>query len=258
VVRSATVVGLADLTAVYTWRTWLFGWVVRMLSQVLFYVTAGQALAGPGRAKDLVVGNALMVCATEATMVVASSAWERFSGTLPLLAVAPIDMAWVFVGRSVQWLVSGTATSLVALLVLGPFFGVRLSLVRVLVAGLLVAATAVSTYCLALFLAALVLDAPRLRNLVGNLAYLVMMAICGVQVPVGFWPPPVQAVAYVIPLTHQLNALRAALDGASPLTVVLHAGLGLLLAAGWLAVAAVAFQRFARRGRRDGSFEYGG
>ena len=42
-------------------------------------------------------------------MSIASTTWERNAGTLPLLIAAPGPLWPVFVGRSVQWLPSGTA-----------------------------------------------------------------------------------------------------------------------------------------------------
>ncbi|MGW7547282.1 ABC transporter permease [Streptomyces sp. NPDC054770] len=255
--RHGSAIAVADLAAVYTWRTWLFGWLVRMLSQVVFFTLAGRLTGAGGDERFLVTGNALMVCAVEATMVVASSAWERSLGTLPLLVAAPARLAWTFVVRSLQWVISGTATSLVALFALGPVFGLRWTVVSACAAVPLVLLTSLGTYCVGLALAAVVADRPGLRNVVSNVAYLGMMAVCGVQVPVHYWPPPVQAVAQVLPLTHELDALRGVLDGAPPDRVLLQALLGAVTGAGWLAVAVLGFGWVARRGRRTGAIEFG-
>lgn len=52
---------------------------------------------------------------------------------------------------------------------------------------LLVAST---TYPLGLFLGGLVLRAMSTRNVVGNVVVATMMAICGVNVPLSFFPAP--------------------------------------------------------------------
>jgi hypothetical protein len=39
------------------------------------------------------------------------------------------------------------------------------------------------------------------------------MAVAGANVPVDFWPGPVQAVANLLPVTHGLLAVRQLLDG---------------------------------------------
>ncbi|CAM5603535.1 MULTISPECIES: ABC transporter permease [Streptomyces] len=257
VLRRGSAVALADLAAIYTWRTWLCGWVARMLCQVAFFTLIGRLLGGAGDERFLVIGNALMVCAIEATMVVASTAWERGLGTLPLLTAAPTHLAWAFIGRSLQWIVSGTATSLVALYAVTPFFGVHWTVVSVTAAVLPVFLTAAGTYCFGLTLAALVLNRPGLRNVVSNVAYLGMMAICGVQVPLHDWAVPVRAVAALLPLTHELLALRHLLDGAPVSAVAGETALGALAGAGWLAAAVTAFGWVAERGRRAGTIEFG-
>ncbi|WP_063770937.1 ABC transporter permease [Streptacidiphilus neutrinimicus] len=256
IVRCSAANAAADLRATYTWRTWLFGWLLRMLCQVVFFTLAGRTFSGAGHQRFLFLGNALTLCAIESMMVVASSAWERRAGTLPLLVAAPADVSWIFVGRSLQWLPSGCATSLAALLGLGPFFGVDWSPATAAVAAVLVAASAVGTYCFGLLLAALVLGASSWRNVASNVAYLGMMAVCGVEVPVGFWPLPVRVLAWSMPLTHELDALRALVDGGGAASVAPQALLGLAVGAAWLAGAVALLRAMADRGRRDGSIAF--
>ncbi|MBA3417869.1 MAG: ABC transporter permease [Geodermatophilaceae bacterium] len=247
---------LADFRATYSVKTWTFGWLGRVVSQVIFFALIGRLLDSPEAAAYLLVGNAVMIAALEAMMVVASTTWERRAGTLPLLIAAPSPLAPVFVGRSLQWLPSGVATALIALFVAGPLFGVTWSLGEGLVVALLVVVVAVTTYCFGLFLAALVLRAMEWRNIISNVAYLTMMAICGVMVPVSFWPSWVQGVAQALPLTHGLRAVRrVAADGVgSP--IVLDCLLAIGIAALWLALAAGALRWLAEQGRRDGSIEF--
>ncbi|WP_128378868.1 ABC transporter permease [Streptomyces cavernae] len=257
VLRRAGAVALADLAVTYTWRTWLFGRVPRKLSQVAFFALIGRVVGGEDAERFLVVGNALMACAVETTLVVASSAWERALGTMPLLVSAPAPLAWAFAVRSAQWIISGTGASLVALLLLGPLFGADWQLEMIPVMVLLVVLTAVGTYCFGLALGAWVIDHPAQRNVVSLLANLLMMTICGVQVALDHWPAPVQTLAALLPITHELVALRELLDGA-PLSAILpDAAAGALVGAAWLAIAVVAFGRVGERGRRDGTIEFG-
>ncbi|MCX5379754.1 ABC transporter permease [Streptomyces sp. NBC_00091] len=256
VIRHSAVNAFADMRAVYTWKTWTFGWLGRMLAQVTFFVLLGRLVGGPDQARYLIVGNALMTCVIESLTVVASSTWERAAGTLPLLAAAPAKPTWVFLGRSLQWPISGTGTSLVALFVLGPAFGVSWTAAQVPVAVVLVVLTAVGTYFLGLFLAALVLNAGSVRNVVSNAGYLLMMAVCGVQVPVGYWPEWVGWIARAIPLTHLLGALRSLTDGADLATVSGEAAVGLLVGLAWLGAAHLMFEALLRRGRRAGTIDF--
>jgi ABC-2 type transport system permease protein len=250
----------ADLTVIYTPLTWAAGWLGRVVTQVVFFALIGVLLHSPEQVRYLFVGNAVMATAMEAMMCVASTTWERRAGTLPLLVAAPSRLWPVFAGRSLQWLPSGVATASVALFAVGPLFGVTWTVGRAVVAFGCLVVVSLSTYCLGLAVAAVVLAAMNLRNIVSNLSYTGMMLICGVMVPVKFWPGWVQGFAQVIPLTHALAAIRT-LAGASPaipLTGRVTTGLGLALATGlgWLAVAAVLLEVLAEVGRRTGSIEF--
>lgn len=256
VVRYAAANGIADLRAIYTWRSWLFGWLGRMLAQVTFFTVLGRVVGGPDDVRFLVIGNAMMTCAIEALMVIASTTWERAEGTMALLVAAPVNLTWVFVGRSVQWLISGVGTSTIALLVLGPPFGVQWSVADVPVLLLLVLLTAFTTYSFGLFLAALALNASSVRNIVSNVTYLLMMAICGVQVPRTYWPQAVQWVADCIPLTYCIEAVRRLADGATATAIIGPALGGLVLGGVWLGAAWLAFTRLATSGRRAGTIDF--
>ena len=257
VLRYAILAGLADYGTMYTWRTWLAGWLSRVLCQVAFFALIGHLLGSAVATRYLLIGNAVMMAALESCFVTASTAWERWSGTLPLLVASPADPLLAFAGRSLFWLGTGTCTASVSLFALAPLFGVSLPFPAALLTVPLITLTGTSTYCFALVLGGLVLRATEARNLVGNVAHLSIMAICGVQVPVGFWPAPVRMVADVLPVTHGLAALRILLDGGAAGDVVTGAALECAVAAGWFALAAVTFRWFAERGRRDGSIEFG-
>ncbi|MFH8769466.1 ABC transporter permease [Streptomyces sp. NPDC017958] len=256
VVGAAAANALADFRATYTWYSWTFGWLGRMLCQVTFFALIGSYLHSPGQTRYLVLGNSVMTCVIEAMTVVVSTSWERAHGTLALLAAAPSEMGWVFLGRSLQWPVSGCATSLVALVLLDPLFGVQFTAARLPALVVLVLLTAFSTYCFGLFLGAFVLAAPAVRNIVFNTAFLVTMAISGVQVPTGFWPFGVRLLADTLPATHGVAAVRALADGAGPAAVARPAACAALAGALWLAAALTAFRVSAQRARRHDGYEF--
>jgi ABC-2 type transport system permease protein len=256
VVAASARIARADLAVTYTWRTWTFGWLVRMVAQALYFTLLGETLGGGHAAAFLVLGNGLMVCVVECMMVVASTARERESGTLILLAAAPAPPLLTFFGRGLYWPLSGTATSVVALLALGPVFSVHWTIAQVPLLVLTVAVTAMCTYCVGLVLAALVLHRVVLRNLVSNVAYLVMMAICGAEVATTYWPKPIGWAAHAFPLTYTLQALRALAEPSSG-GVALPLARAVVVAAAWTVAAAVAFGLVVRRGRRTAQLDVG-
>ncbi|MFD0330780.1 ABC transporter permease [Streptacidiphilus monticola] len=174
--------GSADHSAVFTWRTWLFGWFVRMLAQVLFFTTFG-SLLGPAQAHYLLIGNAVVLVALHGLFATASTTWELQNGTLPLLVASPSSPSLVLAGRSLFWLPDGVACGLGAILILGPLSGLPLSLASVALTVLLLTLVAMTTYCLGLCLGSLVLSAADLRNVVSNATLTVMMILCGAEVP---------------------------------------------------------------------------
>jgi ABC-2 type transport system permease protein len=255
--RVAVMSGIADFRTIYTWRTWLAGWLLRVLFQVAFFALIGRLLDSPETTRYLLVGNAASIAAVEACFVCASTVWERQTGSLPLLVAAPASPLIAFAGRSVFWLGSGTVSASIALFALAPVFSVDLPLARTPLAVLAIVVVGVSVYCFALVLAGFVLRAPEMRNIAGNVAHLSLAVLCGVQVPVTYWPEPVQVVASVLPMNHGLAALRALLDGEPLAGACWSLLLECAVAAAWFGVAALTFNRFVEGGRRSGSIEFG-
>jgi ABC-2 type transport system permease protein len=254
--RAGAAHGFAELRALYTWQTWTGGWLVRLLSQVTFFALLGQLVGSPALTRYIVVGNAVALVSVEACLVVVSMCRERMTGTLPLIVAAPSNHLPVYLGRGVHWLGTGMLSSTVALAVVPHLFHVPLPFTRLMVAIPILGVVGLSTYCYGCVLGYLALRAMRWQMPVLNLGYLVLLAVCGVNVPVGFWPWPLRVLAEVLPLTHGLAAIRAILAG-QPAQAVPYLGLEALVGAGWLALAVFAGQRLVARGRIDGSLELG-
>ena len=258
ILRYAALTGYYDYRGIYTWRTWVLGWYVRVVSQVVFFALVGELLGSRARTHELLVGMATLLAAVTSFIAVASTAWERWSGTLPLLVASPSSPVLVFAGRSVTFIGDALLTSLGSFFAAAAIFGLPLPWPRVLFIVPLMLLVAVSSYMLALFLGGLVLRAMSTRNVVSNLTTGTMMAIGGVVVPVSFYPEPVQWLAHILPLTHGLQAVRDTLGGEANGTILANVALEALVGLGWLAAALLTFDHLAESGRRDGSIEYGG
>jgi ABC-2 type transport system permease protein len=260
ILRYSTVNAWADMWVMYSPLGWATAWLGRVVMQVVFFAMIGVLLDSPDAVRFLFIGNAVMITSLEALIAVASTTWERRQGTLPLLVASPSRLWPVFVGRSVQWLPSGVVTASVALFAVGPAFGVTWTPARALAAFGCLVVVAVSTYCVSLTLAALVLAVMELRNVVSNIAHVVMMLTCGVMVPVSFWPGWVQGLAQALPLTHALAAVRTLADAPPGAAVTGDVAADLVTALGigavWLAIAALLLERLAASGRRTGSIEF--
>ena len=244
--EAGAMVSRADLRVVYTWKTWAFGWLVRIICQVIFYAIIGRLLGSDDDVARLFTGAAVMAAVTEVMLVCASTTWGRMQGTLPMLVTAPGGLAATLAGRSVLWLPAGCATSMICLFVVGPFFHVRPSFPDGLAIAVLLVVGVVSTYAFGLVLAGLVLWAPDLRNLVSTVAVGLMTACCGAVVPVTYLARLGAGAVQVLPITHALAGIHAAREGT--LTVDGFLGeLGLTAGTGavWLALSVVVIGYFA-------------
>lgn len=254
VVKGAFWLGLGEVRTIYSWRSWLTGWMLRLVAQVSFFGTLG-FLVGRSHVGYLLVGNSILVVCMEVSIVVATVAFERGAGTLPLLAATPVGAPTAYVGRGIQWIVSGVLTSTVMLLVVPRFFGFGVPVTRVLLALPLIVLVAVSCYGYSCMLAAFVVRSPGQMWIAINLGYLLVMALGGVNVPRTFWPQWAQVAGGLLPMSHGLEAVRAVL-AAQPLPWA-EVGLEALVGAGWFVVALALYRQFVASGRRSGKLEFG-
>ncbi|MFG2428678.1 ABC transporter permease [Streptomyces sp. NPDC048590] len=255
-VRQGFVVARADFAAFYTWRTWLGGWLVRVLCQVAFYSTIGVTFGDAAYVTHLVLGAAMMICVAESLMAVASTTWDLHLGTFPLLAASPVVPGAYYFGRSVMWPLSGTVTTSVAIFAMSLFFDLAWAWQRLLLVVPLVLLTSLAMYCLALVIGAAAMLAPGARNVMSAVVTMAVTAFCGAVVPVGFWPAAVRGAAQAVPVTHGLDALRAIESGAGLAAVARPAGLVLLVGLAWFAVAMTVFRGLFAHSRRGSELTF--
>ena len=257
VLRQTMWSGWTDLRMVYTPTTWAFGWMLRVLCQVVFYSMLGTLLDDPERTRYLLVGAAVFIAVTETMMVSASTTWERLSGTLSLLAAAPAGMVPVLAARSWFWAASGTVSSSIALLALAPLFGLRIGLGTALAVVPLIFATALTTYVLGLCCGSLALRFHGMRNIFSNVTVMTMTALCGVAVPTSFWPKGLQWFAEIFPAKHGLEAVRLLLAGGDAASVLVKVAAAFLAAAVWAVPTTLSLWWFEANARRTGSIDFG-
>ncbi|MET0384326.1 MAG: ABC transporter permease [Polyangiales bacterium] len=257
VVRQAAVVGREDFRGFWSWRSWLSAWMLRIATSAAMWVLLGRMLGAPAQAMFLLVGQAVVAGPTAVGMVIPASTWDRWEGTYPLVVVSPTSLLPVMIGRTAIWIAHGIGTSVATFLLLGLAFGMQLPLSAAPALLGLVTVICVSSYCFMLALGALINRVGALRNVAQNAAMPVLMAVCGVSVPVSFWPPWVQALAACLPITHGLAAVRRVLQPEAATPWLAEVGLELGVGAAWLVVAALTMDWLADAGRVDGSIEKG-
>ncbi|MEV6581973.1 hypothetical protein AB0M92_27840 [Streptomyces sp. NPDC051582] len=221
-----------DYRAMFTWRSWLGGWVVRLLCQVLFFANLGQLLGSPGQQGYLALGNAVVLGPLGALGVVTSTVGELRSGTLQFLLISRTPPFLALASRGLHWVTDGLLTSTVALLTVHLLLPVPLhwaALPAILGVNLLMT---LGVYCLALCLSGAALRKPESRMYLTVATTITLLLVAGVNTPVPR-SGVLAGIAAVLPVSHGLAAVRQlALDGTLPATLVLQEALVL---AGWAA-----------------------
>ncbi|WP_217162927.1 ABC transporter permease [Streptomyces sp. AC512_CC834] len=252
-VRQGIVVTTEDFKSFYTWRTWLGGWLVRLLCQVLFFSQLATLVGDPAYVVHVVIGASLLVGVLQAMQGASTAVRDILLGTLPLLAASPVEPGCFFWGRSLCWPLSGVVSSSIVLFTLSPLFGTSWTPAQVPLAVLLVLLTTLATYCVALVMGAVTLLVPLANNMIGSLGTMATTVLCGAITPVHFWPGPVQAVAQTLPATHGLSALHLLEAGAGLGPTAYAAGRAALAGLCWLALGLAGYRLLFRHARRGGS-----
>src|SRR5918999_3375059 len=226
--------GIADYRAIFGWKAWLTGWLIRVLAQVAFFAFIGERLGDDEKTYYLLIGNSLLIAAVTGVFSLNSTSSERWAGTLSLLVASPSSPVVVFGSRGSYLAVDGTLSALSALFIAAPLFGMDLPWPSVLLVVPLTAIVAYSCYCFGTFLAGIVFRFRDINSFVVLSSYMTIMAVCGVNVPLAYYPEAIEWISGFLPLTNGLLAIRSVLDGEGADLVLRYAGLEAAVATGWM------------------------
>ena len=104
--------GMRDWTFFWTWRSWLGGWMLRLVCSILLWSLMGKMMGSTETLRYLLIGNA--VTAGIGTFIVASCCWDRMEGTYSLLVAAPASLVPLFLGRPSIWAFGWVASALLS------------------------------------------------------------------------------------------------------------------------------------------------
>jgi ABC-2 type transport system permease protein len=254
VFRYGLLVGARDFSTFWTWKTWVGGWMLRIVTNVVMWVMMGKLLHSPEQLHYLLIGNAAV--AGLGTFALPAASWDRFDGTHSLLVMSPSSLAPSVMGRMSIWMFGWIASSLLTFAILLLAFDFPVSLEGAIAIVVLEPLLCINTLFISGFLGALASLAPKLRNLIAWVLIFLTSALCGVNVSVSFWPPWVQFIANIMPVTHGLEAMRLALAGAPAAAIFHKVFLEILVGLGWFVLAVLCFGRTTERSRADGSIDF--
>jgi ABC-2 type transport system permease protein len=184
------------------------------LFQLVFFTLLGR-FSGVADDRYFIVGNAVQVSAVAGVFgMVMSLANEREFGTLSAILATPANRFLLFFGRTVPLILNGLFIT--TFMMAAAFFLLHF---RMPVAALPAVAGAVliTTVSCALFGLAIASIGLRVRDLwVGsNLAYNLMLLLCGGSLPSSALPAWLAAIGQGLPMTHGIAAVRGLVAGAS-------------------------------------------
>jgi ABC-2 type transport system permease protein len=201
--RVLLVGGMISFRALFNWLSpWIYvpSLLIAPIVQILLFTYMGRSAGVESDAFD-VIGNAVQYSAIPCLFAMANTvAGERWTQTLGIVLVTPVRRLPLFLGRSLPVLANGFVVSMFSLVV-----------------GSLLLSVAVVRY--------------RTAWAMGNLLEYPGWLLCGFLVPLALFPTWVTWIAYALPPTWGMAAIRASAAGVSPWSDIL-ACLGLGLAYG--------------------------
>jgi ABC-2 type transport system permease protein len=229
----------------FTWKSWLFGWVLRLVAQVAFFASMGRLLGVPGSQDYLALGNAALLGPLGALGVVSTVAAERRAGTLVLLVLSRAAALPVLAARGLYWAFDAVLTATLATALLPVIAGTAVPFAALPGIFCLEVLGTVSCYALALALTPFSMRFPETRGYLTSGVLVLLMLCSGVNTRLAGGGP-----GSVLPMTHALSGIRQlAAGGAFPWPAL---GGELLVWGGWILAAAVVVPWGLRRAARSG------
>jgi ABC-2 type transport system permease protein len=215
--RLVVVGGLISYRALFNWvRPSVY--IPSMLGAPLFQIVFFTELGRFSRTEDaqfFTIGNAVQVCAMSCLFAMGMAiANERYYDTLGPLLATPANRAAIFLARTWPVMLSGLFTSLFGLGVGEVLLGLRLPGTTFLAILVVLLVSVASCTAFGVLLGAIGLQT-REVILLANVAYFLMLLLCGVAVPRDVLPGWLSALGSGLPLTHGIAAADKLASGAS-------------------------------------------
>ncbi|MGE0394370.1 MAG: ABC transporter permease [Vicinamibacterales bacterium] len=255
--RNGVTLGVQDFRRFWQSGTvWLMTHIMRVTTSAAMWVLLGRVLGSDDVVRFLLIGQIVIVGVQFTGWTVQAFTWDRmFGGTYAMLVAAPSSLVPVMLGRTTVWLLNGIATSVMTFVILAPLFELHVALLQSVWVLLCLALVCLSSYGFAFCLGSLVNWVPRLRNIAQNAVTISMTAICGVVVPVTFWPDSVQRLALGLPMTHGLQSIRLLLAGGTPGESLPGLGIEFLIGLAWFGLGLLTLDRTTALAQRRGAIE---
>jgi ABC-2 type transport system permease protein len=227
--------------------------IISPVQQLIVFTLLVRFASGPEGMHYAVVGNAILLVALNGLDGITGTVdGERAEGTLPFVFAAPGSRFVTLLERGAVHVLDGASSAALGLILAWLLFGVDFSHANLAALVIAVLTAALSCSALGLVLGVLSLVLRDGAFLLMNLAFLILLALTGVNLPVAALPAWLQSISTVLPLTRSLEAARAAVSG-SPLAMLSQPLLlELLLGLAYLLLGYALLRLVEHRARQDG------
>ncbi|MEA2640029.1 MAG: type transport system permease protein [Chloroflexota bacterium] len=246
--------------ALFFWLNWpgvLGNIVARPMLNVAMFSLVGRFAGHPDAAQRYVLGMALYSIAEIVTGgVIQTFSRERASGTLPLLYCSPASRWWSYAARAGMHYPNGLIAFTLSVAFGAIFLGFDYSRTNWPLLIIAVLAVTLSSTGYALLIGDIAL-LYRNWTAIYSLSGSALLLLTGVLIPLSALPPPLQAVAQILPLTHGLEAFRAAFAGGDLAAVTDALAWELILAITYGLIGFASYRWIEETARRTGMIEAG-
>jgi len=244
--------------ALFTWiqpPVYVSNAIVRPAMQVVLFYMLGRFSRNEDTIRFYLVGmiayaSPLMIVGAISNSLIGDRSW----GTLPYLFVSSTNRVLSYFSRGAVHVFNGLLCSAVALTmvaILEPSVVARANWPAA-VAGMVLVSVSVMTYSLLLGGFILVV---RDWNTFYTSNQAILLALTGVALPLNWIPEQIRWLGQILPITHAVQAMRAAFAGATFADCAPQLGLELAVAAGYAIAGVVLFQVLERHSRKTAGFD---
>jgi ABC-2 type transport system permease protein len=192
-----------------TLRLFILFRILDPLMNNLFYAALAVSLIGHEYLSYLVLGN--MVFYTGQTIMMnfmSMFRMERRYGTLELNIASPMSTILIITKKAIVPLLDGLFVFIINLLIGHFLFGISMHIDEVINLLLIFVVTLFSLLSFSMVFASVSLVFSNV-NLFLNLSTSILHILCGANFSVGIFPPWLEFVARLLPLTHSIEAMRS-------------------------------------------------
>jgi ABC-2 type transport system permease protein len=207
--KQEIVLATKNLFYLFPPKLYLPAWIVKTISEIIFFTFLGYAAAGQEGATFAFIGNSVAIVGRSiigrGTGLIAN---EKWMGTLTYIVVAPFNYFRFVVGRNVINLLEGFLASVIVFFTVGSildiFNGNLLIYIWFMPVVLIIALSLIG---LSTIIAGITFYA-RTSMYVSSSIWLLLMIFCGITYPLTILPELMQKIAYFLPTTNGILAIR--------------------------------------------------